>query len=42
VFMDGYTLNDRLLRAAMVVVAKGGPAAAPAEPANAAVDADGG
>lgn len=46
VFMDGYTLNDRLLRAAMVVVAKGGPAAAPAhtaepEPANAAVDADG-
>lgn len=45
VFMDGYTLNDRLLRAAMVVVAKGGPAAAPSpaepEPANAAVDADG-
>ncbi|TWT14819.1 nucleotide exchange factor GrpE [Reyranella sp. CPCC 100927] len=45
VFMDGYTLNDRLLRAAMVVVAKGGPVAAPTsaepEPANAAVDADG-
>jgi molecular chaperone GrpE len=43
VFMDGYTLNDRLLRAAMVAVAKGGPTQAPAEPdpANAAVDADG-
>jgi molecular chaperone GrpE len=44
VFMDGYTLNDRLLRAAMVVVAKGGPTAAPAaepEPANTAIDADG-
>ncbi|MCW5748192.1 MAG: nucleotide exchange factor GrpE [Alphaproteobacteria bacterium] len=45
VFMDGYTLNDRLLRAAMVVVAKGGPAQAPRpvqpEPANAGIDADG-
>ena len=44
VFMDGYTLNDRLLRAAMVVVTKGGPQAAPTagpESANAAIDADG-
>ncbi len=47
VFMDGYTLNDRLLRPAMVVVAKGGPAgprpAARSQPesANAGMDADG-
>jgi molecular chaperone GrpE len=43
VFMDGYTLNGRLMRAAMVVVAKGGPAMArpPVEAANDAVDADG-
>lgn len=43
VFMDGYTLNGRLMRAAMVVVAKGGPALVrpAAESPNAAVDADG-
>jgi molecular chaperone GrpE len=29
VFQDGYVINDRLLRAAMVVVATGGPSAAP-------------
>lgn len=34
VLRDGYTLNDRLLRPAMVAVAKGGPAPAP----KAAVD----
>lgn len=30
VYQDGYVINDRLLRAAMVVVATGGPPAAPA------------
>jgi len=30
VYQDGYVVNDRLLRAAMVVVATGGPPAAPA------------
>lgn len=29
VYQDGYVINDRLLRAAMVVVATGGPSAAP-------------
>ena len=28
VYQDGYMINDRLLRAAMVVVATGGPSAA--------------
>ena len=29
VFQDGYTIHDRLLRPAMVVVSKGGPKRAP-------------
>lgn len=29
VYQDGYTINDRLLRPAMVVVSRGGPKAAP-------------
>jgi molecular chaperone GrpE len=31
VYQDGYVINDRLLRAAMVVVATGGPSAPPAD-----------
>jgi molecular chaperone GrpE len=29
VFQDGYTIHDRLLRPAMVVVSRGGPKRAP-------------
>ena len=40
VFQEGYTIGDRLLRAAVVTVAEGGPK--PGKPAEAAVQADAG
>ena len=38
VFEAGYTIEDRVLRPASVVVAKGGPKAAPAQGADATGD----
>ena len=40
VYMDGYTISDRLLRAAMVVVAKGGPPPPAPQPESPAAETE--